>query len=149
MPYFCPKCKAEYLQEGSCQERFDLLQAKELSDPRYYTVHYLSVPSFMLQHNLYSFNGWIEMRWILNNYINNRWTPEMARQHLKQNKGKQGEKYSYTRSLDLIEVEKIPWSCLITSVRDSSPEEYCEDVRKWATSVVQDSAQTIKMLKKL
>ena len=50
----CPDCGARLGMSVTCQSMFDVLLAVEFSDPAYGEVHFLTVASFMIQHNCYS-----------------------------------------------------------------------------------------------
>lgn len=122
------------------------MQQKEIKNPDYYLVHYLSVPCYMLQHNQYSREGWLEVRKVLSKYIYEGWTPEIARQHAHEKIKSGHEVFSYTRSLTLIEVEKIPWAFDISQIRDGHAADYCQDVRKWAKHILEDTEPIVKAL---
>jgi hypothetical protein len=146
MSFICPKCKAQFLVSETCQKRFDRFQMKELEDPDYFLVHHLSVPCYMLQHNQYSRDGWFEVRKLLYKFVYENWTPDMARQHA-QSKSKSGRlSYSLTRSIKLVEVEKITWSFIITNIRFENAADYCQDVRKWAKHIIEDTEPIVKEL---
>jgi hypothetical protein len=146
MSYICPKCRANFIINETCQKRFDRFQQRELEDPDYFLVHHLSVPCFMLQHNQYSRDGWLEVRKLLYKFIYEKWTPDMARQHA-QNTMKSGHRsYSLTRSIKLIEVEKITWRFVITNIRLETAADYCQDVRKWAKHILEDTEPIIQEL---
>jgi hypothetical protein len=144
MSYLCPKCKASFSNNDTCQQRFDYFQIKELADTDYYLVHHLSVPCFKLQHNQYSREGWLEVRKLLYNFIFECWTPDMARKHA-QTKIKSGHRtYSLTSSIKLLEVEKVEWSFLITNIRHENATDYCQDIRKWAKHILNDTEPIIR-----
>jgi hypothetical protein len=54
-------------------------QVTELEQPAYYAVHHLSVAGYMLQHNIYSRDGWLETRELLSQFVHHGLTPAMAR----------------------------------------------------------------------
>jgi hypothetical protein len=41
-------------------------------------------------------------------------------------------------------VELIRWTMTVAEVRLDTPEQYCADVRRWAESVLADSAALVK-----
>ena len=83
MSFSCPQCGAIYPQDETCLDRFNLSQSMELDDPAYYAVHHLSVPCYMLQHNAYSREGWLEVRTLLSKFVHEGWTPDMARRQIQ------------------------------------------------------------------
>jgi hypothetical protein len=146
MTFVCPKCKALFENNETCQDRFDRMQKLELENQKYFSVHHMSVPCYMLQHNQYSREGWLEVRKILSKFIFEEWTPEMARQYAKSNSERGRKTWSYTRSLKLIEVDKIMWSFTITNVREQNAEDYCKDIRRWAKHILADTEPIIILL---
>jgi lincosamide nucleotidyltransferase A/C/D/E len=135
----CPECKAAFASGEKCRDRFDALQLKELEQPGYYAVHHLSVPCYMLQHNVYSREGWIEVRALLDKFVRDGWTPAMARRLIRRTPEIQRRTWSFTKGSRLTGVEKIAWKRTIADIRLDTAEHYCEDVRCWAEQILTDS----------
>jgi hypothetical protein len=137
----CTQCGAVFSSDETCQERFTASQLMELNTPDSYTVHHLSVPCYLLQHNAYSRQGWIEVRKLLSKFVYEGWTPEMARRDARINADSGHRTWSFTRGPKLAGVERIVWSCSIANVRLDPPEAYCADVLRWARTILEDSEQ--------
>jgi hypothetical protein len=148
MAYICPKCGANFISNETCQDRFNAIQLIELERPEYYAVHNLSVPCYMLQHNVYSQRGWLAVRELLFQFVYNDLAPELAsKQHrIKYDSGHR--KWSFTKGPKLPGVEKIEWSFTIADVRLDTAEIYCKDILHWAKSILVDSKQLIETINK-
>ena len=125
MPFVCPRCGGRFEDAESCQERFDLSQVTEIEQPAYYAVHHLSVASYMLQHNIYSREGWLQTRELLNQFVQHGLIPVAARRHaLRRLTVDSGHRtFSYTKGAKLPGVENIVWSITLAGVRFSIVEE--------------------------
>jgi hypothetical protein len=141
MNFTCPQCKATFPTSETCQERFSLCQLKEVEHPAYYVVHHLSVPCYMLQHNAYSRQGWLEVRKLLLKFVCEGWTPAMARRQIRVYADSGHRNWSFTRGDKLPGVGQIAWRNTIAEVRLATADDYCADVRHWAESVLSDSEQ--------
>ena len=144
MSYLCPQCGARFATDEMCQDRFNVSQLKEVEQPAYYVVHHLSVPCYMLQHNVYSRPGWLEVRKLLWKFIHEGWTPMMARRENKVYADSGHRSWSFTKGAKLAGVESIVWSFKIADVKLETAECYCADVRRWAESILTDSEALIR-----
>ncbi len=144
MSFICPQCKAVFTTDETCQDRFNIIQMKEQEQPAYYAVHHLSVPCYMLQHNAYSREGWIQVRQLLAKFVYDGWTLAMARRRSRVNADSGHRTWSFTRGAKLPGVEDIVWSYTIANVKLDTAESYCADVRHWAESILADSEQLIQ-----
>lgn len=60
MTLTCDLCSADLPPDESCRQRFNRLLALEYgTSATYKTVHHLTVPCYMLQHNEYSRDAWL------------------------------------------------------------------------------------------
>jgi hypothetical protein len=143
----CPQCGAVFAAGETCQDRFNTSQLKELAEPAYYAVHHLSVPGYMLQHNAYSREGWIEVRALLAKFMHAGWTPAMARRASRVSADSGHRTWRFTRGAKLAGVEDIVWSYTLADVRLDSAEAYTADVGHWAESILADSEQLIGQLR--
>jgi hypothetical protein len=137
--FVCSQCGAIYESGDKCDERFSLILSKEFENPEYGAVHHLSVPSYHLQHNLYSKEGWLVTRSLVYQFINDGLTPEMARRMNRSGLSSSTREFNITRGEKLLGVNDIKWSITIADVRLDSSETYCQDVTKWAASILRDS----------
>ena len=143
MSYSCPQCGATYGTDETCEDRFHAGQAREMTDAAFLAAHHLSVPCFMLQHNRYSRDGWIQVRQMLTRFLNGL-TPAEARRSARKAVDSGNRTYSFTRGLKLAGVESIPWTRTIADVRLDTAEHYCTDVWEWATQIVRDSEDLMR-----
>jgi len=133
----CPECGAV---DNLCQTRFDEFMALEFSDPAYYgTVHNLTVATFMLQHSSkLTREGWLYERELLREFLVENKSPEFIR---KQNKdlvdsGKRNFKIKSKDGKPVI--NKTTRTKTILDVRAENAEAYCEDIKAWAKSALED-----------
>ena len=143
----CPRCGAQFPSAELCRNRFDLCLALEYENPTAFgAVHHLMVACYMLQHNEYSRDVWLEARNMIARFIREGVTPEEMR---KQNRSKFDNghrRWSVTKGAKLPEFDAIVWSRTIAGVRLDNPENYCADVELWANSVLADTETFIEEL---
>lgn len=139
----CPQCKGPFASAGACRERFDAAQLLEVQRPAYYAVHYLSVPCYMLQHDVSSRQGWVEVRLLLSRFVREGWTPAMARRHIL---GAGHRSWSFAKGARLPGVEKIGWDRTIADVRLDTADHDGADVRLWAERILVNSDDLIRGL---
>jgi hypothetical protein len=147
MTTVCPQCGAPLAPDEMCRDRFNLGQLHELEQPASYAVHHLSVPSYMLQHNIYSREGWLHARELLRQFVEDALPPAEARQQGRVQVDSGRRSWSFTRGPKLPGVELMHWTVTVADVRLDSPEHYCADVRRWAESVLADSAALVKSVR--
>ena len=143
MPYRCPECGATYSTDETCEDRYSAGQGQEMMNPAYLAVHHVSVPCFMLQHNRYSHEGWIQVRQLLTRFLSGL-TPEEALRASRQALASGNRTYSFTKGPKLAGVESIAWTCTIANVRLDTAEHYCADVWAWAERIVRDSEDLMR-----
>jgi len=146
MNFSCPGCGAKFTTNETCQDRFSLIQLKDIEQPGYYAAHHISVPCYLLQHNAYSRQGWLEVRQLLSRFVYDRWTPEMARRTLQIGADSQHRMWSFTRGAKLCGVDQIVRHYTIADIRLDTAEDYCADVRHWAERILEDSQQFTAVL---
>jgi hypothetical protein len=144
MPHTCPHCRATFPGEETCQERFNISQLKEVEQPAYYAVHHLSVPCYMLQHNVYSRQGWLEVQKLLSKFVYVGWTPAMARRQYRVNADSGQRTWSFTKGAKLSGVENVIWSFTSADIRLETAEAYCADVTQWAKGILADTEDLIR-----
>ena len=143
MSAHCLACGAIWTADETCRGRFEACLALEYEHPRAFgAVHHLTVLCYMLQHNEYSRESWLEARQMLFDFIYNDVLPADMRQRLsgKVNSGRRTT--SITRGPKLAEFSTIVWSHTIAQVRLDTPAIYCADVEQWAKAVLADTASS-------
>jgi len=146
MIHKCPQCGAENERAGQCRQRFEACLALEFENPAYGVVHHLTVPSYMLQHNEYSREAWIEALKLLDQFVNQKTTPEAARQMMASKFEGRPRTWRFSRGEKLGEFSAIVWSCTIADVRLDDPAVYCADIHRWAASIVADARGLMQTL---
>ena len=137
----CPQCGAHWPEEEGCQARFDQCMALEFETPAAFgAVHHLSVACYMLQHNLYARPVWLEARRMLAQFVQGEITPAEYRKRQRGKFDQSRRAWRVTRGEKLAAFGMIVWSRTIADVCLTDAEQYCEDVRLWAESVLADSA---------
>lgn len=135
----CPDCGAEFPTGEQCRDRFDLCLAKELEHPTTYgLVHHLTVISYMLQHQGYSRQGWLESRELLVKFIRQGQTPAEVRRQNQQGLDSGRRKWSITIG-ERFSTAGVTWTRTIAQVRLDNAEVYRADVTLWATAVLADT----------
>lgn len=142
MPFICAQCGAIYASDETCQQRFEACLALEYENPLAYgAVHLLSVACYMLQHNLYSREGWLETRALVRLTISQEYTPADIRKMNRDRLDSGVRKWSITKGAKLAEFATIRWSRTIADIRLENPEDYVSDVKQWAVSVLEDTLE--------
>src|SRR5690349_23666145 len=75
----CPECGAIWRAGQTCDDVFNEILVLEFNDPVAGSVHHLSVPCYMLQHNRYSDDG---LKWVaqgLVKFLEGGVTPQVMR----------------------------------------------------------------------
>lgn len=140
----CPHCGAVIAPYEQCRDRFDLCLAKEFENPAAFgVVHHLTVVCYMLQHNEYSREGWLDARKMLAQFVREGMDPSAMRKQNCATLDSGNRKWSIARGAKLDRVENIVWTRTIADVRLDDAETYCADVKLWASSVLKDS-ETLK-----
>ncbi len=140
----CPHCGAQLEPGETCRDRFNRGQLKEVEQPAAYAVHHLSVPSYMLQHNIYSREGWLGARELLRQFVEEGLAPAEARRRSRVRVDSGHRSWSISRGPRLPGVERIRWTFTVADVRLDTPEHYCLDVKCWAERVLADSAALVR-----
>lgn len=139
----CTKCGGNFSSE-ECTSKFHEILGLEFSNPEYGKMHHFSVPSYNLQHNLYSKKGWIEVWKMLDKFVNEDKDPDVARKEINQFFNGNKKEFSMVKGDKFVEVENVNWSFTLNDVDVSSSKNYCIDVFTWARSVLEDSAYLLK-----
>jgi hypothetical protein len=147
MDLICSLCGAPLSPGETCRDRFNLGQVQEMEHPASFAVHHLSVPTYMLQHNHYSREGWLNVRELLRQFVEDGLVPDEARRRGRVQVDSGHRSWSFTRGPKLPGVELLRWTMTVAEVRLDTPEHYCADVRRWAESVLADSAALVKSVR--
>lgn len=143
----CPKCGAEFPLDEQCRERFELCLTKDYEHPTTYgAVHHLVVACYMLQHNAYSREGWLEARNVVTQAIHQGITPTVLRKQNRQRFDSGHREWKLTQGAKIHEVDAIVWTHTIADVRLDTAETYCADAKRWATSVLADTESVMSKL---
>jgi Family of unknown function (DUF5946) len=135
----CAECGAVLPEGSTCQSIFDELQLLEFTDPAYYRVHFLSVACFMIQHGRYSDEGlaWIQekMQFSLDRQLTN----QQLRQLIGNETSSATRTWKVVRPPDAAAFPKIAWRLSIVDLVKSAqdPEQYCQQVKQWARTILQ------------
>ena len=86
----------------------------------------------MLQHNAYSWEGWLEVHKLLAKFIYEGWTPAMARRQNRVSADSGHRTWSFIKGAKLPGIEQIVWTYTLADVRLDTAEAYCADVHQWA-----------------
>ncbi len=144
MTDLCPKCGAQLREGETCGDLFNLTQFKEAEVPACFQVHHLSVPSYMLQHNVYSKEGWLAARGLLDQFINGGLMPESARRQNRQRMDDGHRLWRLTSGPKLEGVGKIGWTLTVADIRLDTTNNYCGDIRAWAEALLTDTKDLVR-----
>jgi hypothetical protein len=137
----CNICGADNDSGGTCREKFEECLALEYEYPQAYgAVHFLLVGCYMLQHNEYSRGVWLEMRNLIEKYLNGELSTAQIRKQFRVDMDSGKREFHITRGEKFAEFGSIQWGRTIAGIRLDSPEQYVEDVIHWAESIVADTA---------
>jgi Family of unknown function (DUF5946) len=139
MSEICSVCGAVLPEGSTCQSIFDEFLSLEFTDPAYGEVHYLTVTSFMIQHERYSEEALIWTKATLRAYFDEHLTAYQLRQRAAQATNRATRTWKVTRRADALLLPKVAWTMTIVDVAQSiqDPEKYCEQVRRWAGATLQ------------
>jgi hypothetical protein len=139
MPNQCPQCGAELQPGETCRGRFDQCLAKEFEHPDTYgAVHYFTMACYMLQHNEYAREAWLETRAGLVQVVYQGLMPADLRRQNRQKLDSGQRKWKVTRGEKLAAVDSVAWRRTIADVRLDTLEVYCVDVKQWASDFLED-----------
>ncbi|MBI3942354.1 MAG: hypothetical protein HY326_05020 [Chloroflexi bacterium] len=141
----CSLCGGEFPSAEQCGERFDACMDLEFENPAAFgAVHHLSVACYMLQHNAYSRDVWLEARKMIAQFVQENVTPAEIRKRNRSGLDSRQRKWSITKGAKLAEFDTIVWSRTIADVRLDNPTVYCADVELWAQSILADTQVLVR-----
>lgn len=136
----CPVCGADLLDAASCDEIWNRTQEKEFTDAGYGAVHHLSVPCYMIQHNVYSRDGFWQVRDLLQRFVQGL-EPQVFRQQEGAKQDNKQRSFSFVKGEKLDALDGRRWSWTVSDLRLDNAGDYCRDVRHWAECVLADTAE--------
>lgn len=139
MSEICAICGAVLPLGSTCRSIFDEFLNLEFADPAYGQVHYLTVTSFMVQHERYSDEALIWTQAALKRYLDENLSGSQMRQHAAQTANLATRIWKVTRRADAPPLPRVAWTMTIVDVLQSirDPETYCEQIRLWARTILQ------------
>ena len=140
----CPQCGAN-LALITCRNYFDTCQTREFEQPAYFSVHYISVPCYLLQHNMYSREGLLMTRKCLLQFLSSSVRPSGIADSDRKKYDSSNRTWSFTKGEKLAGVENIVWSRTIADVRLDTAGHYCADVLRWGKSILSDTEVLIQI----
>ena len=140
----CPQCGAR-LAHIRCLIYFDTFQVREFEQPAYFSVHHISVPCYLLQHNMYSREGWLMTRECLRKFLNCNTLTSMNADWDRTKFDSGHRTWNFTKGGKLAGVENILWSRTIADVRLDTADQYCADVLSWGKSILVDTEALIQI----
>ena len=105
----------------------------------YGAVHNLTVATFMIQHSSrMSREGWLYERELLREFVVEKKSPSLIRQQIKDSvdSGKRTFKFKSKDGKPVI--NRTLWTKTILDVNPENAEVYCQEIRDWAKSVLED-----------
>ncbi len=83
----CVKCGAVLSQKNTCESIFNEFMALEFTDPSYGQVHFLTVASYMVQHEGYSDEMYVWVQTALRRHLEEGYPTELIRQDMARGPG--------------------------------------------------------------
>jgi hypothetical protein len=135
----CPECGAP---DSLCQVRFDEFLVLEFTDAGYGAIHHLTVAAYMVQHSSkMTREGWQYERDLLREFLVERKTPAMIRRQIKDSVDSGKRTFKFKSKTGVPVIDKTTWTKTILDVRVENAEVYCEDIKTWARSVLEEAEE--------
>ncbi len=141
----CPECGASWKEGETCQDHFHQMLFWENENPAYGEVHHLLVLCYHLQHpSLYSREGLNYAKGLLIDFLEHDLSPQVARQRdrLKIGSDQRAWKIKAAPTSRGSYPRPIQWTMTAADVTSGGVENYCENVRLWARSIL-DAIQSL------
>ncbi len=135
----CTDCGAEWKDGKTCEDDFHQMLFWEGDNPGNWAVHHLMVLCYHLQHpRLYSADGLTEGKRLLVEFVQNGVSTEEIRSRNKDrvDSGKRTWKIKVTADSKGAYANPVQWSMTVADVIAGGIESYCDNVRKWAQSML-------------
>jgi hypothetical protein len=133
----CPECGALWPEGKTCQDYSHQMLSWEF-EHSLLDVHHLMVLCYHLQHpSLYSPEGLLEARRLLNEFVERGASPQEVRRRNRSrvDSGKRDWKIKGTAASHGSFARPVHWAMTAADVTKGGPERYYENVQKWARSV--------------
>ncbi len=146
MPEQCIFCSATLPEKSSCQTIHEELLNFEALSAIPHLVHFLHVTCFMIQHERYSNEALVWAQSMLRANLDEHMTEQRHLQHLRTvGKNNPSRTWKFNRAEDASPLPKIAWSLTIVDVAQQAHnvEQYCERVKQWAHSTLQQMASLL------
>ncbi|WP_373459758.1 DUF5946 family protein [Paenibacillus harenae] len=133
----CNKCGAELSQEKTCESIFNEFMALELTFPSYGRVHFLTVASYMVQHEGYSDEMYVWAQSALRRHLEEGYPTELIR--LDMARGPRNIK-GIQRPMNAIPLPKVAWTMTIADVASQMHDfdSYCKLVEQWGRTTLKE-----------
>jgi hypothetical protein len=135
----CPDCGAIWAEGQTCQDHFHQMLFWEAEDPRNGEVHHLTVLCYHLQHpRLYSPEGLRYATQLLGDFLEGASLQEVRQRNRDLvDSGKRTWKIKGAPEARGSYAHPLHWTMTAADVVAGGMESYCENVRRWAVSVLQ------------
>nr|WP_145159338.1 DUF5946 family protein [Paenibacillus terrae] len=146
MPNTCVLCNADLPQGITCESIFNEFLALEFNDPSYGRVHFLTVASYMVQHQGYSDEMYAWIQSALQKHLEEGYATELIRQDMAKGPG---STKGIRRPLDAQPLPKIYWTMTIADVAAQmyDAESYCKLIEQWGRTTLKEMGPLV--LKKI
>ena len=133
----CAKCSAELTQGNTCELIFNEFMGLEFTDPGYGRVHFLTVASYMVQHEGYSDEMYEWVQSALHKYLEEGANTELIRQDAARGPGRTK---NIRRLADAPPLPKVVWSMTIADVAANmhDAESYCKLIERWGRTTLEE-----------
>lgn len=139
----CPDCGADWTRGLSCTNFFHQMLFWESEWPELGAVHHLMVLCYHLQHpNLYSQAGLEHAAGLLHDFVIGGLTTEEVRRRQREMLSSTNRTWKVASTTsDRGKYDRpIAWKIIAADVVAGGPDEYVENVRAWAASVLEQIA---------
>ncbi|RAV21589.1 DUF5946 family protein [Paenibacillus contaminans] len=133
----CAKCGAELSQENTCESIFNEFMALEFTDPSYGQVHFLTVASYMVQHEGYSDDMYVWVQSALRRHLEEGYPTELIRQDMAIGPG---STKGIRRPLNAIPQPKVAWTMTIADVASQmhDSDSYFKLIEQWGRTALKE-----------
>ena len=137
MSAVCNQCGAVLEGGRTCESIFHEFLALEFEDPGYGRVHFLTVASYMIQHEGYSDEFYVWVQSALRDYLEKGHSLKRIRKSAASGPGRAK---GVLRPADARPLPKVAWSMTIADVASQmhDADSYCSLIEKWAKTILQE-----------